>query len=194
MADPRDATLTQLRNIQAKTGRTIAELHAALVASALQKTGQRRTLLMEQFKLGYGDANAVALLYGKPLPALDGTSPPPAASEAGDPLDAIYTGTKAPLRALHEAVMKVVQTFGGFESAPKKSYVSLRRKRQFAMVGPATKDQIEIGINTKALPPAARLRAQPAGGMCQYTVRLASAREVDAELAGWLRAAYDSAG
>jgi hypothetical protein len=29
--------------------------------------------------------------------------------------------------------------------------------------------------------------------MCQYTVRLSSAAEIDADLQGWLRAAYDAA-
>ncbi|EHR69766.1 hypothetical protein BurJ1DRAFT_0888 [Burkholderiales bacterium JOSHI_001] len=196
MADPQAATLTQLRNIQARTGKTIAELHAVLAASGLAKTGERRSLLMEQFKLGYGDANAVALFYGKPVPALDGGPPPaaPAADAAGDPLDALYTGAKAPLRALHEAVIRQVQGFGKFEQAPKKAYVSLRRKKQFAMVGPATKDLIEIGINARDLAPGARLKTMPAGGMCPYTLRIAGPGDIDAELTGWLRAAYDAAG
>jgi Domain of unknown function (DUF5655)/Domain of unknown function (DUF4287) len=196
MADPQAATLTQLRNIQARTGKTIAELHAVLAASGLAKTGERRSLLMGQFKLSYGDANAVALFYGKPVPALDGGPPPaaPAADAAGDPLDALYTGAKAPLRALHEAVIRQVQGFGEFEQAPKKAYVSLRRKKQFAMVGPATKDLIEIGINARDLATGARLKTMPAGGMCPYTLRIAGPGDIDAELTGWLRAAYDAAG
>ena len=196
MADPQAATLTQLRNIQARTGKTIAELHAVLAASGLAKTGERRSLLMEQFKLGYGDANTVALFYGKPVPALDGSPPPaaPAADAAGDPLDALYTGAKVPLRALHEALIRQVQGFGEFEQAPKKAYVSLRRKKQFAMVGPATKDLIEIGINARDLAPGARLKAMPAGGMCPYTLRIAGPGDIDTELTGWLRAAYDAAG
>lgn len=39
MADPQTATLTQLRNIQVKTGQTIAQLHAVLAESGLAKTG-----------------------------------------------------------------------------------------------------------------------------------------------------------
>ncbi len=194
MADPQAATLTQLRNIQTKTGKTIAELHAVLTASGLAKTGERRSLLMEQFKLGYGDANVVALFMGKPLPALDGAAPAAAAPSAGAALDGIYTGAKAPLRPLHDAVMKAVHGLGDFEEAPKKTYLSLRRKKQFAMVGPATKDAIEIGLNAKELPPASRLKAMPPGGMCQYTVRISQAKEIDAQLLGWLRAAYAGAG
>jgi hypothetical protein len=201
MADPLAATLSQLRNIQARTGKTIAELHAVLAASGLAKTGERRSLLMEQFKLGYGDANTVALFFGKPLPPLD-AGPAPTASTAPaadpaepavDPLDAIYSGAKAALRPLHEALLQQITAFGAFEQAPKKAYVSLRRKKQFAMVGPATRDAIEIGLNAKALAPGPRLKALPPGGMCPYTLRIAGPADIDAELVAWLRAAYDGA-
>ena len=197
MADPQAATITQLRNIQAKTGRSIADLHAVLAASGLTKTGERRSLLMAEFQLGYGDANAVALFYGKPVPPLDGgptSSSAAPATPAGDALDALYTGPKAALRPLHDAVLALVHGFGNFEQAPKKTYISLRRKKQFAMVGPATRTEVEIGLNAKALPAHPRLRVVPPGGMCTHTVRLSQLAEVDADLAGWLRTAFDAAG
>lgn len=196
MADPQAATLTQLRNIQVKTGKTIAELHAVLAGSGLARTGERRTLLMAQFKLGYGDANAVALCCGKPLPDLGPgalVATPPAVVDS-DPLDAIYAGAKAGLRPLHEAVMVFVSSLGPFEAAPKKAYISLRRKKQFAMVGPATQGTIEIGLNAKDLPAHARLKGQPPGSMCQATTRISTAKEVDAALQAWIKQAYDAAG
>jgi hypothetical protein len=196
MADPAAATITQLKNIQARTGKTIAELHAAVAASGATKHGERRSWLMEHHKLGYGDANAVALFFGKPLPDLAGgahvaVAPP---TDGGDPLDALYTGAKAGLRPLHDAVLSRIGTFGAFEQAPKKSYISLRRKKQFAMVGPATKDSIEIGLNAKDLPANARLKPQPPGSMCNATTRITKVEEVDAQLQGWLKRAYDAAG
>jgi hypothetical protein len=195
MADPQAALQTQLKNIQAKTGRSITELHALIAASGLAKAGERRTMLMDRLKLGYGDANTVALLYGKPLPDLGGGAPVAAAPAAGgDPLDAIYAGAKAGLRPLHDAVMVAIKAFGAFEEAPKKSYVSLRRKKQFAMVGPATKDAVEIGLNAKDLPPHARLKVQPPGSMCNATTRITGVAEVDSALKGWLKTAYDAAG
>jgi hypothetical protein len=193
MADPQAALLTQLRNIQAKTGRTIAALHAELAATGLAKVGEKRSWLMASHKLGYGDANTVALLVGKIPPGLD-DGKVAAAPAAGDPLDALYAGAKVPLRAVHEAVMKAVRAFGDFEEAPKKTYISLRRKKQFAMVGPATKDQVEIGLNARDLPAHARLKVQPPGSMCQATTRIGSAKEVDALLVAWLKRAYDAAG
>lgn len=196
MADPQAATITQLKNIQARTGKSIAELLAAVAASGAAKHGEKRSWLMQHFQLGYGDANTVVHFADKPLPDLGGAAPPAAApaGPAGDPLDGIYAGAKAGLRPLHEAVMAVVQGFGAFETAPKKDYVSLRRKKQFAMLGPATKDRIEIGLNCKDLPADPQLKLLPPGGMCQATTRIGSAAEVDAALAGWLRRAYDAAG
>lgn len=196
MADPQVALITQLKNIQARTGKTLPELLAALAASGAARHGEKRSWLMEKFQLGYGDANTVAHFDGKPLPDLGGGAPAAAvpAAPAGDALDTLYTGAKAGLRPLHEAVMAVVQGFGAFEVAPKKEYLSLRRKKQFAMVGPATKDRIEIGLNCKDLPADPRLKLLPPGGMCQATTRIGSVAEVDAALAGWLKRAYDAAG
>lgn len=195
MADPVAATITQLKNIQARTGQTIAQLHAAVLASGAAKHGEKRSWLMEHFKLGYGDANTVVHFIDKPMPDLGGAAPmaAPALNE-GDPLDAIYTGAKAPLRPLHDAVMQAVRALGDFEEAPKKTYISLRRKKQFLMVGPATKDSIEIGLNAKDLPPHARLKVQPPASMCQATTRIGSPAEIDAELKAWLKRAYDAAG
>lgn len=197
MADPQAATITQLRNIQARTGRAIAELHAAVAATGLAKHGEKRAWLMEQFKLGYGDANAVVHFMGQPLPALGkavAPESPVAAAAGGDAADSLYVGPKAHLRPVHDAVMTVVRGFGPFETAPKKTYLSLRREKQFAMLGPATKDLVEIGLNAKGLPEHPRLKHLPPGGMCQVTTRIGSPAEVDATLKAWLKQAFDAAG
>ena len=196
MADPQAALLTQLRNIQTRTGKSIAELIAAVEAAGLSKFGEKRSWLMERFALGYGDANTVAHYIAKPLPDL-GREPATAAvpiTQVDDPLDAIYTGPKAHLRPLHDAVMKVVVGLGEFEISPKKTYLSLRRKKQFAMLGPATKDALEIGFNAKDLAAHERLKVLAPGGMCQATTRISSATEINADLKRWLKQAFDAAG
>jgi Domain of unknown function (DUF5655)/Domain of unknown function (DUF4287) len=183
MADPQAALATQLRNIETKTGKTLAQLRDAIAASGLAKHGEVRAMLMDKFSLGYGDANTLAHAANEP-----------AAAAGVGPLDAIYTGSKAGLRPLHDALMNRIAALGPFEIAPKKTYLSLRRKKQFAMIGPATKDQIEIGLNAKSLPADARLKIMPPGGMCQYTMRIARAADLDGALMGCLRCAYDAAG
>ena len=86
-----------------------------------------------------------------------------------------------------------IEELGEFEIAPKKGYVSLRGRKQFAMIGPATKTQVEVGLNLKDARATARLIALPPGGMCQFKVRVSAPAEVDAELIGWIRRAYDAA-
>lgn len=184
MADPNAALATQLRNIETKTGKSLDELRQLIAASGLNKHGEKRAYLMERLGLGHGDANTIVHL------AAQAETP---ASATGGPLDDIYIGAKAHLRPLHEALIAKIDEFGPYEAAPKKAYVSLRRKKQFAMIGPATKEQIEVGLNVKNLPENDRLKTMPPGKMCQYTVRLSKTDEIDASFLVWLRAAYDSA-
>ena len=94
---------TELKKIQARAGSTIAELHAVTAAIGLPKHSQRRNWLMQQFKLGYGDANAVALFVGKALPDLGGGVPPAPSAPDAEPLAAIYSRTKTGLRPLRQA-------------------------------------------------------------------------------------------
>ena len=188
MATLDDARATQIRNIESKTGKSMAALFAMVAGSGLAKVGEQRQWLIDQLGLGYGDANAVVLMAKA---AREGGAAGPAAA---DPLDAIYSGVKAGLRPLHDALMQRIAGLGDFEIAPKKSYLSLRRKKQFAMLGPATAKLVEIGLNSKTLTANARLKAMPPGGMCQFTTRLGDAAEIDAALLGWMRQAYNEAG
>ncbi len=189
MSSPEQALATQLRNIEAKTGQGIDALRAAIAGSGKTKHGEVRTWLMETYGLGYGDANTLAhaAAGGK------GASPAPG-DAAADPLADIYTGKKAHLRSIHDAVMAAIQPWGEFEVAPKKGYVSLRRKKQFATLGTKTVERAELGINLKDDVGSERIVAQKPGGMCQYAVALSTPDDVDAEGLSVLRRASDAAG
>ncbi|HEV3050655.1 MAG TPA: DUF5655 domain-containing protein, partial [Longimicrobium sp.] len=167
----------------------LAALRGAVAASGKSKHGEVRAWLMETYGLGYGDANTLAHFSAGSMDAA------PAAGDAGaDPLADIYTGKKAHLRSIHDAVMAAIQPWGDFEVAPKKGYVALRRKKQFAMLGPKTVDRAELGINLKDDVASDRIVAQKPGGMCQYAVALTSPADVDAEVLAVLRRAFDAAG
>jgi predicted transport protein len=189
MTDLQKAAQTQLANIEKRSGRKLAELAKLLEQSGLSKFGEKRDYLKRELGMGHGDANAVVSW------ARDQQAPSAAnvATDSTDVLDTIYSGAKAALRPIHDALMDQINAFGDFEIAPKKGYVSLRRKKQFAMIGPATQTRVELGLNMKEVVPGERLIAEPAGKMCNYKVRLSTAAEVDAELIAWIRMAYDSA-
>ncbi len=181
---------TQLANIQKRSGKTLDELTRIVTASGLTKHGELVTLLKTSLGLGHGDANTIVHLARKSAAVFAGPAEP-AESGADAELDRIYTGPKAGLRPVHEKVMAAIAPFGAFEVSPKKTYLSLRRKKQFAMVGPATNTRVEVGLNMKGVKGTARLEALPPGGMCQYKVKLTSPAEVDADLVAWIRRAYD---
>lgn len=191
MSTLQQATETQLKNIQTKTGKSLDELAQIVKESGLTKHGEIRDMLKKELGLGHGDANAlVHAVFNS-----DGTRAAQAkGSTVDDVLAEIYTGPKASLRPIHEQLMTEINGFGDFEIVPKKGYVSLRRKKQFAMIGPTTKSRVEVGLNMKGLEGTERLTAMPAGGMCNYTVKLSDAAEVDDELISWIRTAYESAG
>jgi hypothetical protein len=184
------ALQTQLANIEKRTGKSLAALAKIVKGSGLQKHGEIRDMLKRDLGMGHGDANTLVHHVLKS----DGASAAGAAGKTANAvLDEIYSGPRAALRPIHDTLMSAIETFGPFEIAPKKGYVSLRGKKQFAMIGPATTTQVEVGLNMRDVKATDRLRAVPPGGMCQYKVRLAGPREVDAALLAWLRRAYDAA-
>ncbi|HQV63364.1 MAG TPA: DUF5655 domain-containing protein, partial [Anaerolineales bacterium] len=183
------AVQTQLNNIQKKTGKSLTELTAIAQKSGLTKHGELRDMFKEKLGLGHGDANSLV----HAILASDGTRAAEGKNE-DVVLDEIYSGAKAGMRPIHEALMKHITKFGEFEIVPKKGYVSLRRKKQFAMIGPKTNTRFEVGINAKDLKKNARLLEQPKGSMCNYIVQINDAQEVDAELVAWVKSAFEDAG
>lgn len=183
------AVATQLANIEKRSGKTLAELGEILRASGLAKHGELRDFLKRELGMGHGDANTtVHHVLGS------GGAAEAAGKDDDALLDAIYPGPKAALRPIHDKLMAAMAGFGEFEIAPKKGYLSLRRKKQFAMLGPATNTRVELGLNMKGVPATDRLLEQAPGGMCNYKVRLLDAADVDDEVVAWARLAYGSAG
>jgi predicted transport protein len=190
MADLDKAVATQMANIEKRTGRSIAELTAIIKGSGLSKHGELVAMLKSTLGMGHGDANTLVHMARK------GDGPGATAKELSSEqvLDGLYTGPKAALRPIHDRLLAAMRKFGDFEEAPKKTYVSYRRKKQFAMIGPATNTRVEVGLNMKGIEATDRLRALPPGKMCNYTVKLTDAKQADAELVAWIKTAYEAAG
>ena len=86
--------------------------------------------------------------------------------------------------------MEVVHRLGpDVETAPKKGYLSLRRRKQFAMLRPAAK-HIDVGLILPGRPVTERLEsAATFNALLTHRVRVSTA-DVDDELVGWLTEAY----
>jgi hypothetical protein len=147
MSDIDKAYATQLTNIESRYGKPLVELCQQLASTGLTKHGELLAHLKSELGFSHGDANAVAHHFRGGWSA-----PNIAPSEAPDVIADIYTGQKAALRPIHDAILELITPLGSFDIAPKKGYISLRRNKQFAMIGPATNTRIELGINGKDLP------------------------------------------
>ena len=118
------------------------------------------------------------------------------ARESGEEVDLVeaqYSGSKEALRPLYEDIVAFARSLGSdVEIAPKKASVSLRRKKQFALVTPATKARIDLGVALKGEEPTNRLESYNA--MCSHRIRLEAVSDFDEEVKGWVKEAYSRSG
>jgi|GEM_PF-37178 len=178
-----DAVATMITNLEAKTGKPLAAWVKLVQAQKVSKHGEMVSFLKSKHGLGHGYANLVAHSVA------DGGE----LTRGDDPVGDQYAGPKAGLRPIYEAILAAVQRFGAdVEVSPKKANVSLRRSKQFALVQPSTATRLDVGINLKVTPPSGRLLASGSfSAMVSHRVRLESVKDVDKELIGWLKQAYD---
>ena len=180
MASPDDQLATMLANIPEKTGKPLAEWIKLIQKSGHEKHGEILKFLKGEHGVSHGFANLIAAK----------------SRETGEEVDLVaaqYSGGKAGLRPLYEEIVGFARSLGGdVEVAPKKASVSLRRKKQFALVTPATKTRIDLGLALKGDEPAGRLEAYNA--MCSHRVRLESSAAFDGEVKAWMKEAYSRSG
>lgn len=178
-----DQIASQIANIERTTGRSLAEWIEIVHASGVVKHGEAVAMLKREHGVTHGNANLIVV---KAREAATGGP-----RDDDDLVAAQYAGRNARLRPLYDSVVERVRTFGpDVELAPKKTYVSLRRSKQFGQVGPAA-GQLEVCLNLPGRDGTSRLK--PISGMATHRVRISEAGELDDELIGWLREAYERA-
>jgi Domain of unknown function (DUF5655)/Domain of unknown function (DUF4287) len=189
MATVEEGLQTQIRNIEATYGKPMQEWFAVIAASGITKHTDVVAMLKTSYGMTHGAAHRVSLL------ARSHTQPEHPGHD-GDPADALYAGTKAALRPIHDELMRAVRALGDdIETIAKKGYLSLRRRKQFGMIQPSTATRVDVGLILKDMPVGGRLEtAAGFNALFTHRVRLTIAAEVDAELVGWLARAYDQAG
>mgnify|MGYP001800007008 CR=1 FL=1 len=178
---PAELAQTMIDNMPEKTGKSLEAWQSVVAASGVSKHGEIMKLLKGEHGVTHGFANLIAQ---KCIGNLDISEDDLVANQ--------YKGKEA-LKPIHDAVIAFVETFGSeLEVAPKKTSVSLRRKKQFALIQPSTKTRIDLGINLKGIAPQGRLEAM--SGMCTHKIRLSSLDDFDAEVQAWLEQAFERAG
>lgn len=182
---PEEMAAAMLANLDEKTGKPLKHWLAVIRKSGLGKHGEMVKLLKSEHGVTHGYANLIAheaLSGGKQAPAGD------------DLVGAQYSGAKEGLRPIYDKLVQAITRFGkDVEIAPKKTYVSLRHSKQFALIQPSTKTRVDVGIQLKGEKARGRLEASGSfNQMVSHRVRLESVKEVDAELISWLKKAYQA--
>ena len=181
------AEKTMIENLHKNTGRTLEEWVNIVRKEKFEKHGEILKFLKEKHSFTHGYANLVSMKARK--------------ADAGSVedkqllIDSQYKG-KEHFRPLYDKLITEIKKFGkDIEIAPKKAYVSLRRKKQFAILNPATKTRFEVGLNLKGEKGAGRLEeVKSANAMCSHLVKLDAVGQTDRELLDWIKKAYEQAG
>lgn len=175
MASPQEQTAAMIGRLPELTGRSLEEWKAVVARSGLTAHGK-----------------IVAMLKGEGVTQVGcGVG----GGGGGPGGGAVRRGARAAMRPVYDTIMSEVTRFGpDVEVAPKRAYVSVRRKTQFALLQPSA-GRLDVGIKLPGTSPTKRLVASGSfNAMVSHRVRIGSVAEVDAALVRWLREAYGRAG
>lgn len=174
------ALLTMINNMPEKTGKSLDEWKKLLKKKSFQKHSEAVKFLKEEHRVTHGFANTIVLLSKEEK------------ANQSDLVSAQYKG-KENLLPIYESLLDVVKKFGNDVTiTPKKGSVSIIRKKQFALIKPATKTRVDLGLKLVGKELTERLQnSGPFGTMCTHRVQLTENKEVDKELKSWLKEAYE---
>ena len=178
-----------LDTIFAKTGLLPADFRRLAADKGLLepavKTGTLMAWLKEDFDLGPGHAMAIVSTF---------TERPSGESR----IDKQLAGARAHWKPTYESLLEAVTSLGEVGVDPTDTYVSFTkphgsRAAKFAIVA-FTADRMDIGLKLKGEPTTTRFEASGSwNAMVTHRVRITDPAQVDAEVLGLLRRAYDAA-
>jgi len=179
---PDEGMASLYRNLETATGKSIDEWVVVARETGISKHKGLVDYIKEHYSLTHGYAHQIAL-RALATPDIEGGSV--------DLISQQYSGAKANLRPLYDALESTLSAFGGdIEFSPKKAYVSVRRSKQFATIQPAS-GRIDVGLVLKGEASTSRLEAAGSfNAMVTHRVRISDIQGIDAEFIEWLKAAY----
>ena len=179
------ATETMIENLHKNSGKTLTQWVDIVQKENFEKHGEIIKFLKEEHGFTHGFANLVAHKANN--------SDAGSIANTDDLIISQYQG-KEHLKPIYNQLISKIMTFGNdIEIAPKNTYVSLRRNKQFAILNPATKTRFEIGINLKGQEPTNKLELEKPLAMCSHKIKINHMDEIDENVVSWLKMAYENA-
>jgi hypothetical protein len=179
-----------LDTIKAKTGMDPEDFQKIAAGKGLLvgdiKAGPIQNWLRDDYDLGAGHAMALVSVFRDSLLVH---------STKEEAIDKFFSGPRARWQLTWDELMASVMKFGqGVALQPTDTYIGLTRNgKKFAVVA-TTATRMDVGLKLKGEPVTERLTASGNwNAMCTHRVKLEDGAELDAQLTGWLREAYERA-
>ena len=180
-------------DLPAKTGRSLEEWLKFIKKSGPKTEAERRDWLKKEHGLG---TNSAWWLAERAEGKVTEFSEPDAYLRAAEGyVEKMFEGTKANLRSIYDALLKLGLSMGkDVKACPCQTIVPLYRKHVFAQIKPATQTRIDMGFALKDLKATGRLI--DTGGFAKkdritHRIPIASLADIDDQVQRWLRHAYE---
>jgi hypothetical protein len=179
-----------LNTIKAKTGKTPDDFIALAKENGLLnpgvKAGQIVAWLKKDFDLGHGHAMAIVNVFKH------AAGPHESADER---IANQFTGAQTAWRKPYDDLLEKLNLFGpDVKAAATDSYISLLRGTKKFGIVLVSNERMDIGIKLKGAEPTGRFAAAGSwNAMVTHRVQVNEPKQIDSELLGWLKQAYDKA-
>jgi hypothetical protein len=171
-----------VRLLQTRTGADVQAWNRRVADTGLAEEQALRSWLAEQGVTGYSQALLVWERFGYPDFMTTGA----------DELIGAQYADRPQLRPVLDAVLAALPALGQVTVQARKTLVSLvGPRRTFAVVQATTKNRVDLGLRLDDEKPGGRLLAARDIGAANLRIPLTGPGDVDEEVLGWLRRAYD---
>lgn len=118
-------------------------------------------------------------------------------AEAEQYVEAMFSGKKAALRPIYDALYDLARSYPGAKLSPGKTIVPIYRHHVVAQIKPTTNTRIDLGFALHDTPATGRLI--DTGGLAKkdritHRIEITSVDDIDDEVRGWLRKAWEMDG
>lgn len=181
-----------MAGMKQKTGRSVAEWMELLDKHAPAGEKERRAWLKEKHGLG---TNYAWWLAEQSVGKGDDGSPETYLKQAEEYVARMFSGPKAGLRPIYDALLKLGRSMGeDVKICPCQTIVPFYRKHVFAQVKPTAQTRIDLGLALKETKVPKRLI--DTGGLAKKDritrrIEITSLADIDDEVKKWLKKAYE---
>jgi hypothetical protein len=181
--------------LKQKSGRSLGEWLALVKKEGPADEAGRREWLKKKHRLG---TNSAAWIAARSVGKGGEEDSPEAYLRAAEKyVEEMYAGGKARLRPIYDALLELGLGIGPEARAcPCKTMVPLYRNHVFAQIKPTTQSRIDLGFCFLKLgkkPPKRFIDTGGAkkGDRITHRIEITSPGQIDAEVRGWIKTAYD---